>query len=236
MCFCTFRNSQLGMEIPNGHFIMCFCTFRNSQLGNEIPNGHFIMCFWPSRNSELGIEILSGHFIMCFWTSPAPLTKNKWLRMPRGPHEVRTRLDDFAKYQGSWFDRPPSKVHNNCVEGTIDLWVCLWSKWFTRGPFLKWCFGRKQIRYGTVQWSTSCVFLPKTYKCGWNSKLQNSFSPYLTKVRHVLNKHTFYGDESGVSGLRRPLYSGRRNWCRLKITFKMLTLLGRFTNTSKIKT
>ena len=54
-------------------------------------------------------------------------------------------------------------------------------------------------------------------------------SEHLTEFRHVLNNHTFDGGKSGVSGLRWPLYSGRRNWWRLKITFIMLKFVGRFT-------
>ena len=47
--------------------------------------------------------------------------------MPQTFHEVRTRsarfkvaasrLDDLARYPGPLFDRPPSKVHDDCVEG-----------------------------------------------------------------------------------------------------------------------
>ena len=66
MCFRTSGNSQLGIEIPNGYFIMCFRTSGNSQLGIEIPNGYFIMCFRTSGNSQLGTEIPNDFFILCF--------------------------------------------------------------------------------------------------------------------------------------------------------------------------
>ena len=105
----------------------------------------------------------------------------------------------------------------------------------TRLQINSWCFAKVLLVF--CLWR-SCVLLMSclcslTTDILWlwrlKSNLRNSFSPFLTKVRHVLNNHTFYVETSGVSGLRRPLYSGRRNWCRLKITFRMLTCLGRFT-------
>ena len=56
------------------------------------------------------------------------------------------------------------------------------------------------------------------HRFSWNAPATN----HIPKWCH---NHIIYGTKSGVSGLRWPLYSGHRNWWRLKITFRMLAFL-----------
>ena len=63
-----------------------------------------------------------------------------------------------------------------------------------------------------------CPFLPP-------SACSPDWAPTSIHIAKRYRIRSFYAQKSGVSGLRRPLYSGRRNWWRLKTLTKRLYLL-----------